>query len=97
MNKILTALLVAGVAALPQIASADDMAASSAMAKPMMVCHAAKAGETATAMTMSKTALVCSDMDMKKMMAGPDMTNVKTAKDADKAWREFLAHQLDAR
>jgi hypothetical protein len=96
MNRFFAALLVAGVAACPLVASADEMK-SAATTSPMLVCHAAKSGETSNAMTTSKTALVCADIDMKKMMAGPDMSNVKTSKEADTAWKDFLAHQFDVR
>ena len=98
MRRFLIALLVAGAATLPQLATADEMKTDAMSAPAMMICHAAKSGEKATAMTTaSKTALACTNVDKKKMMAGPDMTNVKTSKEADSAWKDFLAHQFDVR
>ena len=101
MYRFLVALLVAGVAAFPQLASADQMSTphdAMRASSSMMICHAAKSGEKSTAMTTaSKTPLACSTVDVKKMMAGPDMTNVKTSKEADQAWKEFISQQFDVR
>jgi hypothetical protein len=70
MKLTLTSTLLAlSLLGAGSVALADDamMAKPSTMAT--MVCRPAKAGETATAMTMSKTELVCKPLDMKPVMA----------------------------
>jgi hypothetical protein len=97
-RTLLFAALLAGSVLAPQLASADAMSADHAMAAPstMMLCRAAKADEKSNAMTSTKEALMCKTLDMKKVMAGPDMTQMKTPADADKAWRQFWQIQMNS-
>jgi hypothetical protein len=96
MNRsFLFAALIAGTVLAPQLASADAMSSHEAMAGPntVMVCRAAKADEKANAMTTTKEALVCKTVDMKKM---PDSSQMKSASEADKAWRQFFSIQMNS-
>lgn len=99
MRPLLLAALVGSLALAPQLVSAADEKMSTAPAGNMMVmCHAPKTGEKAnTQMMTDKSMWVCTPADMKKMMAGPDMTNVKTAEEANKAWKAFLESQTNPR
>lgn len=96
MNRsLLFAALIAGSVLAPQLASADAMSPHETMAGPstVMVCRAAKADEKANAMTTTKEALTCKHVDMKKM---PDAAQMKSAGDADKAWRQFWMIQTNS-
>ncbi len=97
-RTLLFAALLAGSVLAPQLASADTMSGDHAMAAPstMMLCRHAKSDEKANAMTSTKEGLMCKTLDMKKMMAGPDMSQMKSATDADKAWREFWQIQMNS-
>jgi hypothetical protein len=96
MNRsLLFAALIAGTVFAPQLASADAMSSHEAMAAPntVMVCRMAKTDEKANAMTTTKEALMCKKVDMKKM---PDASQMKSAAEADQAWRQFWMIQQNS-
>lgn len=94
MSRFLLAALVASAAFAPAAAfAADDH--MMAMPAKVMICRDSKTSETPNAM-MGSTGLMCKSVDTKKLMAGPDMSNVKTPEDASKAWKAFIERTVTA-
>jgi hypothetical protein len=91
MYRLLLAALVASAALAPAAFAADDH--MMAMPATVMMCHNSKSGEKPNAM-MGSTGLMCKAVQTKKLIAGPDMTNVKTAAEADQAWKDFVRRTI---
>jgi hypothetical protein len=106
-SLMVVALLAVGV--LGTLFSRDDLAARAAVAAPdtMMVCHDLKPNEKPNMMMMpanprpmtstKKHEMMCKSVDMKMMMAGPDMSKAKTTADAFDVWQGFVTTQLGMR
>ena len=68
MKRLVITAAIAAVVAMPSILlAADDTAMKPAM-KPMFVCHTAASSQAPNAM-MGSTGMMCSKVDMEKMMA----------------------------
>ena len=95
IRPLLLAAVVGSLALAPQLASAVENPVTPVMAPMIVMCHAPKTGEKGNTMMMGdKSMWMCKPVDMKKMMSGPDMTNVKTMEDANKAWKAHLQAEV---
>jgi hypothetical protein len=91
IRSLLFAAVVGTLTLAPQLASADDKMMKAAPGTVIMSCHTPKTGEKAnTQMMADKSTWMCSPVDTKKVMTGPDMTNIKTMDEANKAWKAYL-------
>ena len=94
MRPLLLAAVVGCLTLAPQLASADDKM-TAPTGTVMMSCHAPKSGEKANAQLLTdKSTWTCAPVDTTKVMNGPDMTNIKTMDELDKASKALLQTQM---
>ena len=94
LRPVLLAAAIGGLTLVPLLASAQAKPAAPAGGM-VMACHAPKSGEKAnTQMMTDKSEWMCQPVDTKKVMSGPDMTNIKSMDDLNKAWKQLLQTQM---